>query len=248
MSTPRNEALAAAREQALAEITPALRPPLDNAHPKWRVILTDSESLTGLAPVCNQPGSDALHEITDYPGGPKRDDDGVYDCCPWPQVDTYSEAMAAYLVGLLNADTEPDTLDAHRTEVLAEAELLPKADVVAWLVKKAREERAGSTREDRVRADVIGVLASKVARGAVRPNNLRMLPANADFFEPGRTYRREHHASPIRFLVRYIDDSPCSTYKVAFGWRVEDGDVMWSPFDSDDFTGWTDITEAGGSR
>lgn len=133
--------------------------------------------------------------------------------------------------------------DAHRDEVLAEADLLPKADVVAWLVKKAREFRAAG---ERVQADVVGTMASKIARGAVRANNLRTLPdGHADFFEPGRTYGREHHAATIRFLVRYIDDSPCGTYKVAFGWRIEDGDVTWSPFDSDDFGGWTDVTEGG---
>ncbi len=70
--------------------------------------------------------------------------------------------------------------------------------------------------------------------------------ATPDFFQPGHTYQREHHASTIRFLVRYIDDSPEGIpYQVAFGWRTEDGDVCASPFDSDDFTGWTDVTEAG---
>jgi hypothetical protein len=83
---------------------------------QWRVTLTDSESLTGVAPVCTQPGSDALHEIPDYPGGPKRDEDGVYDCCPWPQFDTYSEATAAYLVALLNADSA-DSAEAWRGEL-----------------------------------------------------------------------------------------------------------------------------------
>ncbi|MEV5168246.1 hypothetical protein AB0K66_26980 [Streptomyces werraensis] len=69
---------------------------------QWRVITTDSESLTGLAPVCT--ADRRFHEIADYPGGPKYDDEGVYDCCPWPQVETYSVAVAAYLVALLNAD------------------------------------------------------------------------------------------------------------------------------------------------
>jgi hypothetical protein len=66
-----------------------------------------------------------------------------------------------------------------------------------------------------------------------------------DFFEVGHTYAREHHASTIRFLVKYLDESPCGTYQVAFGWSVEDGDVTWSPFDSDDMGGWIDVTEAG---
>ncbi|KAB2975989.1 hypothetical protein F8R89_30750 [Streptomyces sp. SS1-1] len=122
----------------------------------------------------------------------------------------------------------------YRDEVLAEADLLPKADVVAWLTKKARE------------GTPVEVLASKVERGAVRPDNLRMLPA--DFFEPGHTYTRQHHASTIRFLVQHVDWSPCGTYKVAFGWRVEDGDVTWSPTDSDDFGGWVDVTQGGESE
>lgn len=75
-------------------------------HPKWRTIVTDSESLTGLAPVCAGGRSDALHQIPDYPGGPIRDESGFYDCCPWPLIETYSTAVAAYLVALLNADAE----------------------------------------------------------------------------------------------------------------------------------------------
>jgi hypothetical protein len=75
-------------------------------YPRWRLIATDSESLSGLAPVCSGERSDALHQIPDYPGGPIRDEEGVYDCCPWPQIETYSTAVAAYLVELLNADAE----------------------------------------------------------------------------------------------------------------------------------------------
>lgn len=71
--------------------------------------------------------------------------------------------------------------------------------------------------------------------------------ADAEFFRPGRTYVREHHAATIRFLVRYLDDSPCGTYKVAFGWRIEDGDVTWSPSDSDDFGGWVEAADGGAS-
>ncbi|MFE7906431.1 hypothetical protein [Streptomyces albogriseolus] len=56
-------------------------------------------------------------------------------------------------------------LDSLRDEVLGE--------VTTWLVKKAREfQAAGQT----VQADTASILASKVARGAVRPNNLSMLP------------------------------------------------------------------------
>lgn len=97
-----NASLAKARAAA-AEI---LRQDTGTDHPKWRLILTDSESLTGLAPVCTGDRSDAFHEIPDHPDGPTQDEDGVYDCCPWPQIETYSEPVAAYLVELLNADVE----------------------------------------------------------------------------------------------------------------------------------------------
>jgi hypothetical protein len=92
--SPPSSSLAALRQAALHDLPPGTR---------WRVIFTDSESLTGVAPVCTAEQRD-LHTIPDYPGGPIRDEDGVYDCCPWPQFETYSTAMAAYLVALLNAD------------------------------------------------------------------------------------------------------------------------------------------------
>jgi hypothetical protein len=96
-----NEALAKAR----AAVAPLI------AHdtvdrPRWRVIHTDSESPSGVALTCTGDNSDALHMIDDYPGGPIRDEEGVYDCCPWPQFETYSPVLAAYLVALLNADVE----------------------------------------------------------------------------------------------------------------------------------------------
>lgn len=136
-----------------------------------------------------------------------------------------------------------DLLAGHRAEVLAEAGLLPTADVVAWLVKKAREFRSAGGRMRAAQADAVDALASKVARGAIRPNNLQSLPAtDADFFQPGRTYTREHHGRTIEFLVRSVDTPPDSSYRVARGWRLnEDGD--WESTDSDDLTGWTDTTD-----
>ncbi|MEV5911107.1 hypothetical protein AB0M00_19665 [Streptomyces chartreusis] len=77
--------------------------------PMWRVIYTDSESATGVALVCTAEGADDEHRVIvtdDGSGGPMRDDEGVYDCCPWPQFETESQDVAAYLVELLNADTE----------------------------------------------------------------------------------------------------------------------------------------------
>ncbi|MFD3814946.1 hypothetical protein ACFWRZ_07760 [Streptomyces rubiginosohelvolus] len=58
-------------------------------------------------------------------------------------------------------------LDAYRAEVTAEFS--------AWLVKRAREHRVKGPQYAK-QADVIGMLASKVQRGAVRPNNLLSLP------------------------------------------------------------------------
>jgi hypothetical protein len=117
---------------------------------------------------------------------------------------------------------------AYRDEVLAEADLLPQADVVAWLVKKAREGFPGAD-----------VLASKVERGAIRPDNLRTLPP--DFFEPGHTYEW----GPYTFLVEAVAANPETGVRTAIGWwRTGEGlpwlvheysDVHWS-------TVWTDVT------
>jgi hypothetical protein len=64
----------------------------------WRVVLTDSESLSGVAPVC--PG-----------GGHRSDDDpfyhAVYDCCPGPHIECFSPAAAEHIAGhLSHADAE----------------------------------------------------------------------------------------------------------------------------------------------
>jgi hypothetical protein len=126
-------------------------------------------------------------------------------------------------------------LDAHRSEVLAE--------VTTWLIKKAREFHASRRKAEREQGDTCAVLASKIARGAVRPNNLLMLPT-AGFFEVDHTYTREHHGQPITFKVEAISTSPDGRQTVAHGWRT-DPYSDWGPFDSDDFTGWTDVTEAG---
>lgn len=131
-----------------------------------------------------------------------------------------------------------EALDAYRANVLAEADLLPKADVVAWLVKKARE------------ATPVGVLASKVERGAVRPDNLRMLPAN--FFEPGRTYTdgTGYTAPEITtvFRVEHVTRHPDRGHLRAVGWsRTGEPGAKWhGDFrDEGEFDGWTDVTEGG---
>ncbi|MFG2468684.1 hypothetical protein ACGFXB_24960 [Streptomyces canus] len=99
----RNETLVKAREAAGAmfEVEAGERRPM------WRVIYTDSESATGVALVCTAEGADDEHHvIDDGSGGSMRDEQGVYDCCPGTQFETYSTVLAAYLVEVLNADTE----------------------------------------------------------------------------------------------------------------------------------------------
>lgn len=71
----------------------------------WRVIGTDSESLSGVAPVC--PRQDELagpHLIVDL-GRP--DAAGVYDCCPHPHLECGNERAAERVaVFLTDADVE----------------------------------------------------------------------------------------------------------------------------------------------
>lgn len=127
--------------------------------------------------------------------------------------------------------TAAKMLDAHRTEVLAEADLLPKADVVAWLIKKAREETP------------VWLLASKVDRGAVRPDNLRMLP-DPGFFEVDRIYI----SGSWEFRCEAISASPGTGERRALGWKFApvSGVHGWHAvaLDPDDWAhgGWTDTT------
>lgn len=138
--------------------------------------------------------------------------------------------------GLKTSQAQEMVWDAeakHRDEVLAEAGLLPQADVVAWLDKKARENTP------------VWQLASKVERGAVRPNNLRKLPAT--FFEPGRTYT----SGTWKFRCDAITPSPTTGERRALGWKFAPvNDVHhWYPtaLDPDDWThgDWTETTNGG---
>ena len=61
--------------------------------------------------------------------------------------------------------------DAFRAEVIAERD----AQIVTWLTKKAREY-GDSNRENRAKAEAVACMASKLSRGAVRENNMQMLP------------------------------------------------------------------------
>ncbi len=54
----------------------------------WRVIFTDSESETGVAPICDQP------EVHGAQHGDGPNSPWVYDCCPHPHVECWSEQVA----------------------------------------------------------------------------------------------------------------------------------------------------------
>ncbi|MDX3019915.1 hypothetical protein [Streptomyces acidiscabies] len=109
------------------------------------------------------------------------------------------------------------------------------AEVVTWLTKKAREFRSNGEHRS---ADTASVLASKVARGAVRPNNLRMPPP--DFFEPGHTYR----ASAWEFRCDALTRHPETGERTALGWlRVGSSDwTTWAYSAADWGPEWTDTT------
>lgn len=71
---------------------------------RWRVILTDTEGLTGVAPVCPEArtrgGSHDL--LADPPEVPDRwDDSGVYDCCPQPHIECWHETVAEQVAEIL---------------------------------------------------------------------------------------------------------------------------------------------------
>jgi hypothetical protein len=132
-----------------------------------------------------------------------------------------------------------DALDAFHAEVTAERDAM----TVAWLVKKAREFRAMGGRMRAAQADAVAAMASKIERGAVRPNNLRTLPA--DFFEPGHTYRAHFYGGPL--TVDYVGTHPATGERYAHGWvHYEDND-SWAPnvVSGGLFEHFTDITERG---
>ena len=129
-------------------------------------------------------------------------------------------------------------LDAYRAEVLTE--------VTTWLVKKAREFRAMGGEMRAAQADAVAAMASKVERGAVRPDNLRMLPA--DFFEPGHTYTHVDDGTDWKFRVDTVTTHPEDGERTALGWRHFRG--QWEPiaYGEDDYdihlhVGTVDVTE-----
>jgi hypothetical protein len=152
----------------------------------------------------------------------------------WTSVPSSDNAEAKARAG--------EMLDAYRVDVLVEAEVeirlaternrAEHPDVEAMVIR-----RLGMRAAERVVEGMRVEMAGEEATAAAAT-------ATPDFFQPGHTYTREHHATTIRFLVRGVSWAPDHSYRVAFGWRTdEDGD--WEFTDSDDMDGWTDVTEAG---
>jgi len=65
----------------------------------WRVIVTDTERPSGVAPVCPAVASGG-HLIPDSEG---TDETGVYDCCPGPHIECWSESTANEVSKVLTA-------------------------------------------------------------------------------------------------------------------------------------------------
>lgn len=66
----------------------------------WRTIFTDTESESGVAPVCEHQNDVAKHSSGDG-FGVVVDPHGVYDCCPHPHIETCREDGAKRLAALL---------------------------------------------------------------------------------------------------------------------------------------------------
>lgn len=60
---------------------------------KWRVITTDTEGPTGVAPVCEHQDHAHHLEVAQVDGDGTGPD--VFDCCPWPQLELWDEDAAA---------------------------------------------------------------------------------------------------------------------------------------------------------
>lgn len=61
----------------------------------WRVIVTDTYGLTGVAPTCPDQDDYTKHSTGDGYMKEPADASGVYDCCPWPQIECWSPDDAA---------------------------------------------------------------------------------------------------------------------------------------------------------
>lgn len=75
----------------------------------WRVVLTDTETLSGVAPVCpDQRKRGSAHDLIPQAVDDTRwDEESVYDCCPGPHIECWYERSAATLARMLS-ETEAE--------------------------------------------------------------------------------------------------------------------------------------------
>lgn len=71
---------------------------------KWRVIGTDTESDSGVAPVCDKPQEHAAWDAKSFldPQWYGVDKLEVYDCCPGPHLECWTPAAAKAVAAVLN--------------------------------------------------------------------------------------------------------------------------------------------------
>jgi hypothetical protein len=146
-----------------------------------------------------------------------------------------SEDSLGGIATLHDVDNATQLADAHRVETLAE--------VTTWLVKKAREFRSLGTRKGQAQANAVAAMASKISRGAVRPDNTLMLP-DPGFFEVDRTYAAERW----QFQCLAVTSHPRTGEARAIGWYTsKTGLPSVEALNPDDWEhgGWAEVTEDG---
>ncbi|WP_435279275.1 hypothetical protein [Streptomyces sp. 1222.5] len=151
-----------------------------------------------------------------------------------------SEDSMGGIATLQDVDRAEHLVDAHRAEVLAET--------IAWLGKEAREFRAVGTRKSESQANAVAAMASKISRGAVRPNNT-WLPAGVKptFFEPGFTYRDGDFWA---FRCDTVTTRPDTGELTALGWRFFRGEWEACAYRGEDWeghqaVGYTEVIDGG---
>ena len=71
--------------------------------PKWRVITTDAEMASGVAPICPSTSLIAvLGNVNEHWNGESMDLLGVWDCCPGPHLQCINEHDAQRVMTMLN--------------------------------------------------------------------------------------------------------------------------------------------------
>lgn len=105
----------------------------------WRTVLTDSESADGIALRCTSP---------EHPDDDKLQQWGVYDCCDYRPIETYSEQLAAFFVSATIA--VPAMLAELEQLVRENAELRSKLDTRADIISglDAELERLRAERDE----------------------------------------------------------------------------------------------------